>query len=384
MYPGIIETPNANHSSIEHRKSPRAERGFTLIELLVVIAIIAVLIGLLLPAVQKVREAAARTMCTNNLKQIALAVHNYHEQNREFPKTLSTLEKFCSGGRCAFNADLADGESEGYFYHILPYIEQDNLYKAKVTATPTFSGLTASRTFVMTLGTDPRNAPVVKEFATPGADEAREAAFDAIYEKGFETTAELLSLSPEATAKARTFVNSDSARDDVVRILDWNKNQEVSLAEFRSYVDNPGDVDPELASPLRSFLQTVRDELKLDTQSSAIFSESNIVYNPYITVDVPEPDNQILSYAGLCRATKLFVTDQDSAGQLCGLINEAAMAEDHNDIDAKLVYLAEYQKGIDDLANRGIIPASRSRHTGGVNAALCDGSVRFLSESLSP
>jgi prepilin-type N-terminal cleavage/methylation domain-containing protein len=93
-------------------------RGFTLIELLVVIAIIAILIGLLLPAVQKVREAAARTQCQNNLKQVALAAHNYESAYQKFPPGLR------SGGTYSGTGSLV-----GALGHLLPYVEQENVYR---------------------------------------------------------------------------------------------------------------------------------------------------------------------------------------------------------------------------------------------------------------
>src|SRR5262249_8823431 len=97
-----------------------SRKGFTLIELLVVIAIIAILIGLLLPAVQKVREAANRARCQNNLKQLAIGIHAFHDTRRYLPQ---------GGGDPGPENPAVRVFYFSWTFHIYPYIEQDNLYK---------------------------------------------------------------------------------------------------------------------------------------------------------------------------------------------------------------------------------------------------------------
>lgn len=158
-------------------------RGFTLIELLVVIAIIAILIGLLLAAVQKIREAANRMKCTSNLKQLGLAAHNYHDTYGRFPTGVS--------------APGSDGRTTCLFVELLPFIEQDNLYR-----TWNFTTATANYGAVGTPASRPINT-----FVCPSA---------ALRENPITLSSMTLGLTCYAgNGGARTFPTTTATRDGI-------------------------------------------------------------------------------------------------------------------------------------------------------------------------
>lgn len=125
---------------LNHLRTRTGRRGFTLIELLVVIAIIAILIGLLLPAVQKIREAANRMSCTNNIKQLALGCHNYNDTTGTLPPAVWV------GPNVGWTDETRIGPN--WLVMILPYVEQDNLYRQYSTSIQNYMNWVANAAFL--------------------------------------------------------------------------------------------------------------------------------------------------------------------------------------------------------------------------------------------
>lgn len=144
----------------------RAYKGFTLIELLVVIAIIAILIGLLLPAIQKIREAANSISCKNNLKQIGLAWHNFSDANNYYPtggQSNGLFPSFLNG-----NPQIGLLQNSGWAYQILPYLEQNQVYLGGSAVTDLQKSYFVAGSLIKGYFCPSRRKPTIKSWDWPG------------------------------------------------------------------------------------------------------------------------------------------------------------------------------------------------------------------------
>ena len=348
----------------------RQRKGFTLIELLVVIAIIAILIGLLVPAVQKVREAAARAQCMNNLKQIGLATHNYE----------STFKYLPPGGM-----KWAGGAVPSMVVIILPYVEQANLYKLFDFSTDINSSVT----------NDDARLQQVPFFLCPSDGTSAYQPDVGKVPPGRPTG--------QPCGKNNYVGNLGMTADQ--RSTEGNR---VGIFNFRATFDQTTGFST-VTTKLR-ILQisdgtsntTMWSETKLaqsDRTLAGSYAATNW-YDPTQVYILPSTDPGWNNYTPMFGPQDVNITDPRALIQ--GMTYHCN-AWDYGPTNAITYRGLEYYRGLpavsgnythtvppnyfgydcgDDTNNRAHV-AARSYHTGGVNVCMADGSVRFIADSIN-
>jgi prepilin-type N-terminal cleavage/methylation domain-containing protein/prepilin-type processing-associated H-X9-DG protein len=323
-------------------------RGFTLIELLVVIGIIAVLLGLLLPAVQKVRAAAARLKCQNNLKQIGLALHSYHDARNCFPP----------GMTCA-SSNIEDAEHTG-FTLMLPYIEQENLYRFYNYDFPW-----SQPPNYQVVGTE------VKLFFCPANRDGGSINLAPISAQwGF-------AMPPRAASCDYAF--NKGANGALHR--DWERTPLEARGVF-------GIRPPDQPFGLR--LLDITD----GTSTTFLVGEAAGGTSVYLVRSLDDPNSPAIDVLtgqpALIEQSWAAAACSDSNhpyyGSVFAVTAQYGLAPDPRDEPMNRALVTPTVWGNDNRGDnalgRDFVSGFRSRHNGGCNFVFCDGSVRFVQQSL--
>jgi prepilin-type N-terminal cleavage/methylation domain-containing protein/prepilin-type processing-associated H-X9-DG protein len=334
------------------RSSIRSRRGFTLIELLVVIAIIAVLIGLLLPAVQKVREAAARVKCQNNIKQIALAVHNYESSNGYFP--------------ASFRAERKNGlpryfDLWGALALLSPYLEQTAIYNSIPLDQTMFLG---PPTYAITAPT--AALTTVPIFLCP-SDKAQSVDSSAYGLSGpLGPVNYVFCLGTGLTNGLTGWYGSPYDADGVfyasskVRITDITDGTSNTAAISESLLGD-GDESAQSRLPARPDVEYVYTADPSSSRTTTPITDANCAGTVWRNVQQRRGFSWVAGEPRCTQYNHYYLPNSSTPD--C---------------------ITNYTSSDPVLGSTGHgWKAARSRHSSGVNLALCDGSVRFVSNGIS-